>query len=183
MGDLKFFLGLEMARTASGINLCQRKYTLDLLNNAGMMRCKPTKILMDPNIKLGKYKGKELQDPSSYRRLIGRLLYLTITRPDITFVVNRLSQFMAHPREPHLNAANKVCSTSRQHQVRGCSFQASQVCIWRLLQMQTRLPTLTLGGLWLVFVFFLVNIWSHGSPRSSRQYHDPQQNQNVEPWQ
>ena len=97
-----------MARTASGINLCQRKYTLDLLSNAGMMGCKPTKIPIDPNIKLGKYEGKELQDPSSYRRLIGRLLYLTITRPNITFVVNRLSQFMAHPREPHLNAANKV---------------------------------------------------------------------------
>ena len=81
---------------------------LDLLNDAGMMGCKLAKVPMDPNIKLNKYEGKALQDPSSNRRLIGRLLYLTITRLDITFAVNRLSQFMAYPRESHLNAANKV---------------------------------------------------------------------------
>ena len=61
---------------------------LDLLNDVGMMGCKLAKVPMDPNIKLSKYEGKALQDPSSNRRLIGRLLYLTITRPDITFVVN-----------------------------------------------------------------------------------------------
>ena len=81
---------------------------LEVLGDAGMLRCKPARILMDLNLKLSTYEGKELQDPSSYRMLIGRLLYLTITRPDITFVVNRLSQFKAHPREPHLQAANKV---------------------------------------------------------------------------
>ena len=107
LGDLKF-LGLEVARTADGINLCQRKYTLEVLSDASMTGCMPARIPMDQNLKLSKYEGKELKDTSSYRRLVGRLLYLIITRPNITFAVHRLSQFMAHPREPHLHAANKV---------------------------------------------------------------------------
>ena len=108
LGDLKFFLGLEVVRTADGINLCQRKYTLEVLSDASMIGCKLARIPMDQNLKLSKYEGKELKDPSSYRRSVGRLLYLTITRPGITFTIHRLSQFMAHPREPHLHATNKV---------------------------------------------------------------------------
>ena len=56
-----------------------------MLNDAGMIGCKLARIPMDQNLKLSKCEGKELKDPSSYRRLIGRLLYLTIIRPDITF--------------------------------------------------------------------------------------------------
>ena len=63
---------------------------------------------MEQNLKLSKYEGEELKDPSSYKRLIRRLLYSTITRPYITFVVHRLSRFKAHPRKPHLLATNRV---------------------------------------------------------------------------
>ena len=63
---------------------------------------------MDPNLKLSHEDGDLIDDPTRYRRLIGKLLYLTITRPDLSYSVNRLSQFLANPRLPHLHAAMRV---------------------------------------------------------------------------
>ena len=63
---------------------------------------------MDPTLKLSKHEGDMLNDPCQYRRLVGRPLYLTITRPDNTFVVHKLSQFMEKPRKPHYATTLKV---------------------------------------------------------------------------
>ena len=63
---------------------------------------------MDPNVKLSQDEGDLLNDPSMYRRMIGKLLYLTITRADLSFSVNRLSQFLAKPQIPHLHATYHV---------------------------------------------------------------------------
>jgi len=89
LGDLTYFLGLEVARNKTRIHLCQRKYVLDLLEDAGMMNCAPAITPMDH--KLVADIGGILLDPSSYRRLIGKLIYLTNTRLDINHALQHLS--------------------------------------------------------------------------------------------
>lgn len=108
LGSLKYFLGIEVVRTKDGIVLSQRKYTLDILRDMGLEGCKPSAFPMEQGLKLDKSDAEERVDAGQYRRLIGRLLYLQATRPDITYSVNLLSQFVADPRQPHLDAALRV---------------------------------------------------------------------------
>uniref|UniRef100_A0A2N9J7U1 Reverse transcriptase Ty1/copia-type domain-containing protein n=1 Tax=Fagus sylvatica TaxID=28930 RepID=A0A2N9J7U1_FAGSY len=108
IGHAKYFLELEVARSAKGISLCQQKYTLDILQDAGFLASKPVRFPMEQHLKFSRDEGSLLPDPTIYRRLIGKLLYLTLTRPDISYSVSRLSQFMDQPRAPHLHAAHRV---------------------------------------------------------------------------
>uniref|UniRef100_A0A803P5L5 Integrase catalytic domain-containing protein n=1 Tax=Cannabis sativa TaxID=3483 RepID=A0A803P5L5_CANSA len=108
LGPLKYFLGFEIARANSNLFLSQRKYTLQLLQDTGYTDSKPAKAPMDPRQRLNDQDGDLLDNPSHYRQVIGRLLYLTLSRPDITFAVNTLSQFMSSPRTPHLTALHHL---------------------------------------------------------------------------
>ncbi|XP_042023095.1 uncharacterized mitochondrial protein AtMg00810-like [Salvia splendens] len=88
--------------------ISQRKYAMDLIRDAGLLGCKPSHVPMDPLKQLKQDSGNLMEDPSKYRRLIGRLLYLCITRADITFAVHKLSQFVSKPCEKHWEAGEKV---------------------------------------------------------------------------
>ncbi|CAL9000577.1 unnamed protein product [Prunus brigantina] len=105
--SLKYFLGIEIASSSKGLFLNQRKYVLDLLQETGMLETKPVITPIDCKAKLG-LDGDLLADASSYQRLVGRLIYLTITRPDISHAVSLVSQFMHSPRSTHLQAVKRI---------------------------------------------------------------------------
>ncbi|XP_054778065.1 uncharacterized mitochondrial protein AtMg00810-like [Prosopis cineraria] len=114
LGLLKYFLRIEVACSKRGIVMKQRKYVLDLLFETRMSGCRPLTIPMASNLRLTAYeegrnkKEELLKDPGEYRRLIGKLIYLTMTRPDISFFVQSLSQFMQTPTKVHMAAAKNV---------------------------------------------------------------------------
>lgn len=108
LGNVNYFIGLEIAHSPRGIHLCQRKYALQLLEDTGFTAAKPLPIPTDPGIQLSDSAGDILPDAAEYRRLVGRLIYLTISRPDIAYCVNKLSQFMSQPRSPHLQAIHHL---------------------------------------------------------------------------
>lgn len=107
-GSLSYFLGLEVARSSKGIHICECKYALDILANSGTLGSKPTKLPIDQDFKLSKDSGDPILDPSSYRRLIGRLLYLILTWPNLCYVVQLLIQFMNNPRTQDSAITHKV---------------------------------------------------------------------------
>jgi len=108
LGILKYFLGIKVAHSETGIYLCQRRYCLDLIRDLGLSDCKPCSTPMDNSLRLHQDDSELLTDVLSYRRLVRRLLYLTTTRPDVSFATQQLSQFMSKPTCSHLAAAVRV---------------------------------------------------------------------------
>lgn len=99
LGPLKYFLSIEVARSTDGFYLNQRKYALDLLRDNGLTVAKPSVVPIEQNHSLLDNQSAllNLADTSTYRKLVGRLIYLTITRPDLSYAVHILSQFMNAP--------------------------------------------------------------------------------------
>jgi len=125
LGTLKYFLGFEVARSQTGITLCQRKYTLDLLQDVGLLSSKPCPTPMQPQLQLHKTSGEPLSESTTYRRLIGRLLYLTHSRPEIAYAVSKLSQFLDAPTTEHMLAGLHVLKFLKNNPGQGLFFSSA----------------------------------------------------------
>ncbi|GJR84409.1 putative RNA-directed DNA polymerase [Tanacetum coccineum] len=115
LGSLKYFLGIEAARTKDGLVLSQRKYTLDVLEDSGMVGCKPSSFPIEQNLKL-KVDGEDVcVDANMYRQLVGRLLYLQATRPDITYPQEKLKEVNARLKFEGCSRRNSKVQEVSQH--------------------------------------------------------------------
>ncbi|XP_019228046.1 PREDICTED: uncharacterized protein LOC109209264 [Nicotiana attenuata] len=88
--------------------MSQRKYALDILQDSGLLGARPDKFPIEQNLKLTPTNGELLNDPTKYRRLVGKLIYLTVTRHVRVYSIRTLSQYMHKPRKPHRDAARRI---------------------------------------------------------------------------
>src|SRR6187455_2835609 len=110
IGELSFFLGLQIKQLKDGIFISQSKYLKDMLKKFGLENAKPIKTPMATNVHLDLDEGGTMVDQKLYRSIIGSLLYITASRPDIMFSVCICARFQASPREIHLKAVLGTCS-------------------------------------------------------------------------
>ncbi|WJX12733.1 hypothetical protein P8452_03195 [Trifolium repens] len=108
MGELKFFLGIQINQTEKGTFIHQSKYIKDLLKKFNLEDCKPMNTAMHPTSSLGKEESEGKVDQKLYRGMIGSLLYLTASRPDILFSVCLCARFQSDPRESHFTAVKRI---------------------------------------------------------------------------
>jgi len=108
MGSVRYFLGLEVQRSATGFFLIQAKYADELLQRAGMTSCKPVATPSDTNPKASSSDVSLIADPSWYRSMAGALRYLTLSRPDLAYVVQQVCLHMHAPRDTHLSMLKRI---------------------------------------------------------------------------
>ncbi|KAL5789447.1 hypothetical protein ACOSQ2_004335 [Xanthoceras sorbifolium] len=108
LGAVNYFLGFEAFRNDHGIYLTQTKYILDLLTKTQLLNSKLCDTPICSSVKLSLYSGKAFADPTLYRSTLGALQYLTYTKSDIAFPVNKLSQFLAAPADIHWQSCKRI---------------------------------------------------------------------------
>ncbi|RVW18498.1 Retrovirus-related Pol polyprotein from transposon RE1 [Vitis vinifera] len=112
LGPLKYFLRIEVSRSSEGIFLSQRKYALDLAQETGMSGCQPVNTPIEEGLKLCVEPNQVSTDKGRYQRLVGRLMYLAHTRPDLAYALSVVSQYMHNLGEQHMNAVMRILRRS-----------------------------------------------------------------------
>ena len=133
LGSLNYFLGIQITKFSYGLTLTRSKYASDVLHRFHMENSKPTKTPSCSSTRLVPHDGVPLSDPSLYRSMVGALQCHTFTRPDITFSVHQLCQFMSHPTTTHFEAARRVLRYIRGTLHFGVSFTPSPLTLTAFL--------------------------------------------------
>ena len=155
----KYFLGIEVAHQKHSILLSQRNYALDLFEEAGLLGCKPATTSMEANVDLWFDNSDALDGLERYKKLIEKLIYLTVTRPNITFVIGVLSRFMLKPRETYWLAAIRVLAYINSCPKKGLVYKEhGHVHIFGI-QIQDMLVTKATRSLLLGVTYLLKKIW------------------------
>ncbi|CAL2272543.1 unnamed protein product [Prunus armeniaca] len=108
LGKMRYFLGIKVIQGSDGIFICQQKYAQEVLERFNMDQCNSVLNPVVPGFKLTKDKGGVKVDSIIYKQMVGSLIYLTTTRPDLMFIVSLISRYMEHPTEHHLLAAKRA---------------------------------------------------------------------------
>ena len=108
LGTLKYFLGIEVSRSRYGLLLSQWKYTLDILNETGNSACEPVNTPIEVNHGMSIYPDRIPTNKETYQRLVGKLIHLTHTKPNISYAVSGVSQFMHNPSNQHMSVVNHI---------------------------------------------------------------------------
>jgi len=159
LGPLRYFLGIKIARSPKGIVLSERKYVLDLLIETGMLGCRPCSTPIDKNHQITAECGDSV-NKETYQRLIGKLIYLCHTRPNISYAVSVVSRYMHDPRIGHMEIVYKILryGTGRMGTL-----------IWRATVMWIEQVAKMIGGLPLRIVCLWETISSHGEAKSKHR--------------
>lgn len=182
LGELGYFLGLEIVRTAQGLFVSQKKYVQDLIKETDQTGTRPLRLPMDPQLKLTQDQGHALVYGDKYRRLVGKLTYLTITKPDINYAVQVLSQFMHQPTTAHMKAALHVVRYLKSAPEQGISMAHSSATHLTVFCDSDLASCHLQGGQLRAIVSCLINNPFHGQPKNSLSWQDHQPKQNTGPW-
>jgi len=108
LGELRYFFNIEVIQSPKGIWLLQRQYAFNKVFEYGTTSYKPISIPLEQNVKRNVDEGDLVEDTTMYRHIVRSLIYMTITRPYLNYVVRMVSQFMQTPQKPHLDIVRRI---------------------------------------------------------------------------
>jgi hypothetical protein len=182
LGFLHYFLGLQVLQTNEGIFLSQSKYACDLLCRFHMDDCKPTTSPFQSGVKLNSTCTSPEVDATLYPQLVGSLLYLTHTHPDLSFDVGIVARYMKTPHESHWKETKRILHYVCVQFSSGYITVQGRLLYWLVSLIQIGSVTLMIRNLLQVMFSSLVQDLSLGPIRNNRLLHFLQQKKSTEKW-